>query len=349
MGGLASVLSYAAYPLHLSAVLSGAKSFRDNPVIGSEALNRRGLHVWRVKTAERMAERRRRRLEGLASPEHRETYQRDGVVVIENALPEETFAALRSEIEGNPLPAREMRQGRAVTRFIDADPGTLAGLPETRRFVQGPLFRGLLKYIASTDGDPLFYLHTVISDADGPGADPQTAVHSDTFHATAKGWLFLRDVAPEDGPFSYVLGSHRMTAERLAWEHDQSLIAARHPSRIHSRGSFRATAAELETMGYGPAMALPVKANTLVVANTHGFHARSRSTRPSVRTAIYGSLRRNPFLPWTGLDPMELPGLRGRGGLLFGAWLDANARIFGKGNAQPRVGLVAADEPTPRV
>ena len=50
-------------------------------------------------------------------------------------------------------------------------------------------------------------------------------LHADTFHPTAKFWLFLDDVGIEDGPFAYVPGSHKLTPERLAWEHEQALIS----------------------------------------------------------------------------------------------------------------------------
>jgi hypothetical protein len=60
-------------------------------------------------------------------------------------------------------------------------------------------------------------------------------------------------------------------------------------------------------------------------------------------------LRRNPFLPWTGLDPLDLPGLRGRQGLIFGAALDLRARLGLGCNPQPRVGAVTPDDPATRV
>ena len=53
-------LSWLLAPVHVAALATGAKSFRDNPIIGSPALNRAGLHVARMRLAERMAERRRR-------------------------------------------------------------------------------------------------------------------------------------------------------------------------------------------------------------------------------------------------------------------------------------------------
>jgi hypothetical protein len=242
-----------------------------------------------------------------------------------------------------------MRQGSAVTRFIELPPEVLQTAPRLAAVARGPLLQGLLRYVAATDADPILYLHTVIAEPDGGAPDPQTHLHADTFHATAKAWLFLRDVSEEDGPFVYAPGSHRMTPARLAWERTQSEMAAGAPDRHHAAGSFRATASEIAAMGYRPPVSFAVPANTLVVADTHGFHARGPSLRPSVRVALYGSLRRNPFLPWTGLDPMSLPGLRGRGAQLFGLWLDLEARLARRGSAQPRVAATTTDNPTAQV
>ena len=36
--------------------------------------------------------------------------------------------------------------------------------------------------------------------------DPQTDLHTDTFHPTVKAWLFLTDVAADAMPFVYVPG-----------------------------------------------------------------------------------------------------------------------------------------------
>jgi hypothetical protein len=339
------LLAALSLPFQAAALATGAKSFRGNPVIGSPALNRRGLHVARIRLAERMADARRARLAALATPERRAAYARDGFVVVPDALPAALFDRLRDEVFGRPFPAREMRQGNAVTRFVDLDPATLAARPALRQAAGWPVLHGLLRYVAATDADPLLYLHTVITRPDAGGPDPQTAFHSDTFHATAKAWLFLRDVDETEGPFTYVPGSHRLTPGRLAWEQSQSESAHAAPDGMHANGSLRASRAELDAMGFGPAVSFAAPANTLVVADTHGFHARGPSLKPSVRVALYGSLRRNPFLPWTGLDPRSLPGLRGRSGLAFGAWLDLRERLGLGANPQPRVPPVAPDSP----
>jgi hypothetical protein len=69
-------------------------------------------------------------------------------------------------------------------------------------------------------------------------------------------------------------------------------------------GSFRIGADELPALGLPPPLALPVAANTLIVADTFGFHARARSARRSVRVEVWAVGPRNPFLPWTRLDPL---------------------------------------------
>ena len=78
---------YLLAPFWLAALATGAKSFRDNPVIGSSELNRRGLHARRARLAHEMAWRRRGRLAHLVSAADRAAFDRDGFVVRENFLP----------------------------------------------------------------------------------------------------------------------------------------------------------------------------------------------------------------------------------------------------------------------
>jgi len=155
-------------------------------------------------------------------------------------------------------------------------------------------------------------VQTILSHVREAAPDPQTDLHIDTFHPTVKAFYFLTDVKADEGPFVYVPGSHRLTEKRLVWEYKQSVGAATSGDRLASRGSLRATAAEVAAMGFSPPRAFAVPANTLVVADTVGFHARGLSVRPSVRVEIWTYGRRNPFLPWTGLDLFSLPGIAER-------------------------------------
>lgn len=348
MAAMNVVKDTVMFPMRAAAVFTGAKSFRHNPLLASPRLNRMGLHVKRIALAETLAKKRQAGLRHLVTPEQAADIERDGFILVRNVLPDDVFARLSDEVENTFFEAREMKQGDTVTRFITLPPALLKNLPELNAFVSGRLFQGLLRYMASFNHDPLVTLHTVLTDPGKGNPDPQTNYHSDTFHATAKGWFFLRYVEMADGPFSYVPGSHRLTKGRIEWEREQSLIASRHPDGHHALGSFRASTSDIEAMGYGDAVPFPVPANSLVIADTHGFHARCVSSRPSTRLAVYGSLRSNPFMPLTGLDPFSLPGLKGRKAQAVDFGRAAIAKMTGGQESQPLVGSVRPGDPAVR-
>jgi hypothetical protein len=242
----------------------------------------------------------------------------------------------------SPLPAREMRQGPAVNRMIGLAPAALAPV---RALAGRRDIRALMGYAAGRAGAPALSIQSVIVDAAHAGSDPQGDLHADTFHPTAKLWLFLDDVSDDDGPFVYVPGSHRLTPERLQWEYTQSLTARDDPRLHHALGSFRIDPAELPGLGYRQPRRFVVAANTLVIADTFGFHQRASSRRPAARVAIYGYLRRNPFVPWNGLHLAALPGLGPYQVDLFLAALDLRRRLLGRESVWTDVGRVRADAP----
>lgn len=320
-------------PLWLAQLGTGAKSFSDNPILGSTALNARGLHTGRVRLAHALAARRRARLARLVDPADRAAFDRDGFVVRQGFLDPAAFAALRAEVTATVAPAREMIQGDTVTRRIALDP---AAMPRAAALTRDPRWAGLVRYVGSFDAEPITYVQTILSHRHAAPPDPQTTLHADTFHPTVKAWLFLTDVAADEGPFTYVAGSHRPTAARLTWE--RARVQAADLDRLSARGSLRIRADELAGLGLPAPTAFAVPANTLVIADTYGFHARGPSVRPSVRAEIWAYGRRSPFLPWAGLDLIGALGAR-RAPLLWAAkdrmerwgwggqpWADAGAK-----------------------
>jgi hypothetical protein len=341
-------LSFLKSPLWVAGVFGADKSYADNPILGSPYLNRKGLHLARLNTAAAMAARRRARLGRRLDPADREAFDRDGYLAKADFLPPETFAALRAELFGRMLPGWEQRQsgGGTVERMVPLPPALLAGMPRLAAFLDDPAVLGPIRYAASRGGRPSFFLQTVIAAPSPKGrADPQTFFHADTFHSTAKAWFFLQDVGEDEGPFTYVPGSHRATPGRLAWEYQQSLSARSHPNRHHAVGSFRVAESELAALGYGPPRRIAVAANTLVVADTFGFHARAPSDHPTLRPAIHATLRRNPFPPWLGGDLRSLPGLRGRDVSLYLQFQAWRRRLGGRGPTWRPVGAVPIDAP----
>lgn len=293
-------------------LLTAAKSFVDNPFIGSRWLNARGLHTWRLRAAGRLAQGRRRRLARRLAPQDREAFDSQGYIVKPGFLPEPQFAALLHQVQDFRGNAREQVQGDALTRRFACDRAALAAMPALRSLLEDSRWRGLIGYAGSFDAEPMVYIQTVLSHAREGASDPQELVHSDTFHATVKAWLFLTDVEKDGACFSYVPGSHRLTARRLAWEQQRSLQLCSGGDWQSRRGSLRVTPAELAGMDLPPPRALAARANTLIVADTRGFHARGSSARATQRVEIWAYGRRNPFLPVTGCDLWRLGALRDR-------------------------------------
>lgn len=325
-----SPLRWLALPWWTAQLLTGAKSFRDNPLIGSKRLNRMGLHRARVRLTHWLAGRRRARLAGRLSAAERAQFAEHGYVLVPGFLPDEQFAALRKAVLERASPAREMVQGDAITRRIAIDADMLRDIPALRALLRGPRWAGLMRYVASFDVEPLYYIQTILTHRGKATADPQTHLHADTFHPTMKAWYFLSDVEEEDGPLTYVPGSHRLTPERLAWEQEKALMAPAGVDRLSARGSMRVTPAELPRLGLPDPVGFAVPANTLVVVDTCGFHARGASSRPSIRVEIWAYSRRNPFLPWLGWDPLSLPGIAERRVTLLWALRDRLRRWIGQ-------------------
>lgn len=302
-------------PIWVAQLGTSAKSFVDNPIIGSHRLNRLGLHVARVRCAAALCRFRRWRLARHVRPEWRAAFDRDGFVAISDLVPAKDFANLRQAILEYSGTAREMVQGDAITRRLAVDPQMLKAIPALRATLSRPDIRGLFQYVASFRTEPLHYIQTIVTHAGAAasvGGDPQEALHADAFHSSLKAWFFLNDVKPDEAPFTYVPGSHRFTPQRLAWERARSIRSSNQLDRLTARGSPRVHRSDLAAMDLPEPRLLSVPANTLVVADTVGFHARGLSSQPTERVEIWSYARRNPFLPWIGGDIFSLPGVAER-------------------------------------
>lgn len=212
--------------------------------------------------------------------------------------------------------------GDTLTRLIPLDARTLQSLPTARAVIESRAYRGLLAYVGSFSRRPHVFVQTVFSRVREAEPDEQSFFHSDTFHPTVKSWLYLEDVSPEALPFVYVPGSHQVNRRRLAWERRVSISAHRGTDRLSAEGSMRISEAEIRRLGYDAPRRLPVAANTLIVADTSGFHRRAPTGLRTHRVSIWAYSRSNPFLPWTFGDLAALPGLRGRALRLYWALTD---------------------------
>lgn len=320
------------FPIWLLQLATGTKSFVDNPIIGSAWLNRHGLHVARLRIAHHLAWMRRRRLARRISAEDRSAFERDGLIVKSDYLPQDGFRSLQDEIRAYRGPARETVQGDTITRRIALDSISLPHLPTVARLLDSPDFQGLLRYVSSFDAEPMLYLQTILTHVvEGP-PDPQLELHTDAFQPSVKAWLFLNDVRPGAAPLLYVPGSHRPDAKRQAWEKRMSIAASTEGMRLTRRGSFRIKPDELPCLGLPQPRSLEVPANTLVVADTFGFHARGPSSGPCFRVEIWAFGRQSPFVPWTFSALWNIRWLARSRAALFWRASDLMERFGMKGN-----------------
>ncbi len=298
-----SLRAIAMTPFWLLQLLLTTKSYERNPILGSRLLNRLGLHVLRIVLAHGTTRLRELFLLPLLPRAQRRAFHAQGYLLLRNFLPGAAFTALEAEVRAHRGEVRECIQGDTQTHRTLLDPKTLEKLPACQQLLDNRSYRAPLQWAAVRYGLPLVFIEQVRNGyvADG-GDDPQKHLHADTFHPTMKAWLFLDDVSEEQGPFSYITGSNRLTLKRLAWEYRQSVLGRDLPDRYARRGSPRLSEQDRIDLGLPEPTRFAVPRNTLVIANTFGFHARSPVAGPCTRLAIYADSRTNPFNPWPGVD-----------------------------------------------
>ena len=302
--GMKQKVPFYKYPIWFLEIFTAAKSFESNPIIGNTVLNRLGLHVFRLILAHSLTGIRRFIL-GLRIPKkYRKEFREQGFILVEEALATEHFVALKNEAEAEWPEVRFFTQGDTTTEFVYLDHKQQANLPASKGLAQNSLLKNLMTYVAACGLTPWMDFLKVVNTGGSREGDPQKYFHSDTFHPTMKAWLFLEDVPDEKGPFEYIQGSNRLSLKRIKWEYRQSLGVKEEGVAYARRGSLRVDEAEAAKMGYGPVKSFRVKQNSLVIADTFGFHRRGEAAPNTSRLSMAFSNRINPFLP------APIPGLR---------------------------------------
>ncbi len=287
-------------PLYLIELMTSAKSFKDNPVIGSMTLNRCGLHVIRILLSHFIMRIRMLMLSGSISAEDRRQYFQQGYIVKENYLSASEFASLEKESRAFDGEIREARQGDTLTHRAALSPDVLSRYPMMQSVLFSKTFQKLARFTSGHLRDPLYYLEEIKNQYSEGGNDPQKMFHHDTFHPSMKCWFFIDDVEENSGAFTFIPQSHKLDWKRIKWEYKMSLVAQDANNHMHARGSTRYTDEDLVELGLPAPYAFTVKKNTLVLVNVFGIHRRGDSIGKSTRLALWGDSRTNPFLPFPG-------------------------------------------------
>ena len=322
-------------PWWLIQVFSQAKSFSANPVLGNRLLNRMGLHVARLVAAHAARRIRSLFIAPFVDRELRQAYWRDGFILIENFLPDQEFAQINQDVRhsAGQLEVRECIQGDTLTHRVLLDSEARAQLQVVNKLLENRRYLNLLAFVGATFKRPLFYIQRIANGFADGDADPQKDLHSDTFHPTMKAWFFLDDVPLENGPFNYAPGSHRLTLGRLKWEYANSINIHELGNTYSKRGSMRANDRDIEKMGYQQRRAISVKKNTLVVADTHGFHCRGHAQKHARRLELWAFCRTNPFNIFPGTGSTIASRLENRGAKALWQMEDRKAAARGRSSS----------------
>ena len=136
----AKLKKIALLPVYALQLFSGAKSFRDNPIIGSKILNRMGLHVVRVVLAAGMTKLRYLCLAPLMDKSERQSFSQNGYLLIENFLPQESFDSLNQEVRGmHEVEVRQCVQGDTLTQRVLLNDAVLESAPVCQQLVNNCL------------------------------------------------------------------------------------------------------------------------------------------------------------------------------------------------------------------
>jgi hypothetical protein len=281
-------------------VFTWHKSFKKNPIIGNLFLNKLGLHVVRYTISHLFFNIRQVFLFFLMTSSQRKAFKKDGYLIVKDFLPKSDFEKLKNEAQNYDGEYLEIKEGPTITRRVFLDKNLIQNYPHLNRFCNHKSLLKLIRYASSKNRWPSFHIENIIHGKDTDKShDPQKILHSDCFHPTIKAWLFIENVNELNGPFNYVKSSNQFSFKRLRWEYQQSILASRKEEKTNKKrnwdGSFRANQNDLIMMGYESPIPLIVAENSLVIANTHGFHRRGNAHHRSSRMSIWMQCRDNPF------------------------------------------------------
>ena len=260
-------------------VYTNYKTFEGQSLNNPELI-KKGLHIFRLIFS------RYRYMYQLEK-----NFEINGLVIVQDYLKEDYPEMIAEECKKYPLVTYKTNENL----LVDAMTPGLSHLRDKCGFKEL-----ILNTIHSTDLDDAhikFRRNTFVQRVDNKpdDGDVQKVFHTDIFFPAIKYWYFPSEVKEEYGPFQYVENSVDLTEKLLDFYYEQSILISedkwdRSRDKSHREGSMRIMNEEIDKLGL-KRTSVSCKANTLVIANVAGFHARGHCTEPHIRDAVHGSIR----------------------------------------------------------
>ena len=273
------------------------KIFSDQKKLHSKILNVLGAEPFRAWIAHKIKEKNQRLISVDIPKNMKAQMDENGYVKIERALKEDQrFFDLRKECKKafDNHPNRNFVDDKdACYIWIKLDSRELNYYPRIKEFLHSDLmelFYNVSIYNQSqriSFNDISINLHRVWTKK-GFSKERNQKLHTDIFFPSTKGWFYLDDVKKDEGPLVYVPKSNKIDFWRLKFEYKSSLF------KNNESGSWRITEKELNTQFKNEKL-LDVNINTMIIADTMGFHRRGDTIDDKPRDTIYFYIRKSPF------------------------------------------------------
>lgn len=229
---------------------------------------------------------------------------KNGIVVIPNFLPDTEFKELKNEFDNNISDSDKVeivRKGSMQVNIREVNKYDFEKFPAINKFARN---KQLIRLISVGEGikvvDQLkrFNLEKTIFGDPNKDTDGNVPFHADIHFHSHKVLFYMSDVTEEGGPFIYCKNSHLNNLDRLWFEFKRGQLKDAHVEgwRVQDhldKKFFNDYFLKLKEQEYK--VACP--ANSLVIANVHGFHKRGESISGVERSLIRISRRYNPLGP----------------------------------------------------
>ena len=225
----------------------------------------------------------------------------EGVVLIENLLPDDVFCDVRDEFF-RALDPDENSASTATKNGVRSTSGvfTKERFPITAEHLVNN--ERIWSLVSAAVGkklkyQPGTYFHSETMDDEAiQDTDHNIVLHEDVYYPTFKAFFLINRNDPSNGSYVSVPRSHRFNLKRLKHEYLYSIDVARQKKGksvsfpVHENG-------RLEI--FGPVYAkedlrevqITGEPNTLIIANTMGFHRRGGSVHGKARQQVRMSFR----------------------------------------------------------
>lgn len=267
--------------------------FSSEKIIKSSSLVKKGIYPYRAILSEKTVQYRREKLGLHIHPKFNE-WDETGCIIIEDFLNQDYFNQLQDHLN------QHKKSGISID------------------FSQNKEFIDLVKMCLATPENEGYHPSLGSEHIIHYSNDDQVNLHSDIFHPNLKIWLYVNDCNLENGPYSFVFGSHKKTPEMLEFIYKQGLIWDEGPSHpeffnynasptaVGSPRVFRSencdnnnieqTNLELQKLNLPPTTVIEAKQNTIIFTDTTGFHARGYAKPGAERYSLRNAFRINPFM-----------------------------------------------------